>query len=451
MGVSPEELAAVTAEQAFDEADLNDDGRLSFDEFQKWFSKDSETKQAIAQAQESIQSIPAVSLSDMRRILQLDQFDPEDVFELFALAADDAGQLHRAAFEDCFEEFIEPSQLSLEDLEKSSLIINRIFDIFDANGNGVVDYAELTSGLSILCGGSSKDRVRSAFLLYDVNGDGFISMEEMVQYLTCVFKLMYNTQPGTMDKIGATPDELAAVTAKTAFEEADLNHDGKLSFEEFSNWYSSGGSFFSGASAPPSAGAGAAFPAATDTQPAVEMSLARVRQLTKLDIFFPADVVEMLAEASTNGYVARADFTSIARAFIQLGGENEPSDVTDAASIVSEIFDAFASADDTAEMDELAAGLTVLCAGTRDGKVEAAFKIFDRTDDGFISIVEARRYLTSVYKVLYLSEPGMEASMGASAEELGRITATHAFSEASLNHDGRLSLAEFQKWYSKAL
>ena len=40
MGCSAEELAMATAEDAFEEADLNRDGHLSFDEFQLWTEMD---------------------------------------------------------------------------------------------------------------------------------------------------------------------------------------------------------------------------------------------------------------------------------------------------------------------------------------------------------------------------------------------------------------------------
>ena len=39
VGVSAEELARVTAEQAFVEADLNEDGVISLDEFKRWYAQ----------------------------------------------------------------------------------------------------------------------------------------------------------------------------------------------------------------------------------------------------------------------------------------------------------------------------------------------------------------------------------------------------------------------------
>ena len=55
--------------------------------------------------------------------------------------------------------------------------------IADADGSGGVDFAELATGLSILCGGTSDQKAEAAFSLYDYNGDGYISMEEMIRYL----------------------------------------------------------------------------------------------------------------------------------------------------------------------------------------------------------------------------------------------------------------------------
>jgi hypothetical protein len=58
----------------------------------------------------------------------------------------------------------------------------------------------------------------------------------MIQYLTAVFKAMYHAEPGTAEDLGCSPEELAEFTTSDAFEEADLDHNGNLSFEEFQKW-----------------------------------------------------------------------------------------------------------------------------------------------------------------------------------------------------------------------
>ena len=58
------------------------------------------------------------------------------------------------------------------------------------------------------CGGSRDEKAAAAFALYDYNGDGVISLEEMTRYLTSVFKVMYETQPGTAERVGVSAVEL---------------------------------------------------------------------------------------------------------------------------------------------------------------------------------------------------------------------------------------------------
>ncbi len=83
---------------------------------------------------------------------------------MFAAEADASGVLSRPAFNRAFSKFV--GRMSHEDTEKHRLVLSHLFDVFDANADGVVDSRELVSGLSFLCGGSNDDRVKSAFALY---------------------------------------------------------------------------------------------------------------------------------------------------------------------------------------------------------------------------------------------------------------------------------------------
>ena len=115
--------------------------------------------------------------------------------------------------------------------------MEKIFDDFDAQGEGAVDFSELASGLSILCGGERGDKVEAAFSLFDFDGNGYITLEEMATYLHSVFRMLYEVSPETRANMGVQPDELAMATALQCFEDADLNGDEMLSFDEFKRWY----------------------------------------------------------------------------------------------------------------------------------------------------------------------------------------------------------------------
>ena len=81
--------------------------------------------------------------------------------------------------------------------------------------------------------------MNAAFALFDQNGDGQISKEEMTQYLTGVFMVIFEANPETESEMGVSAVELAMSTAAQCFDDCDVNHDGFLSLEEFSMWYAS--------------------------------------------------------------------------------------------------------------------------------------------------------------------------------------------------------------------
>lgn len=121
------------------------------------------------------------------------------------------------------------------------MVLKRVFDIFDKDGNGLVDQAELIAGLSVLCGGSAESKMRTAFQMFDTNGDGFIDMEEMKAYLTSVFKVIFETSPDMQDSVGVTPEEMALAMTIQSFGDADVDGDGRLSVDEFYTWFQAGG------------------------------------------------------------------------------------------------------------------------------------------------------------------------------------------------------------------
>lgn len=49
---------------------------------------------------------------------------------------------------------------------------------------------DFVQGLSVLCRGSVEDKLRWTFTLYDINGDGRITREEMTNIVTAIYELM---------------------------------------------------------------------------------------------------------------------------------------------------------------------------------------------------------------------------------------------------------------------
>lgn len=90
------------------------------------------------------------------------------------------------------------------------------------------DFTELAAGVAALCGGTPVDQVEAAFALYDEDGDGYICKLEMEKLLTAVYRVMFQARPSYAQAIGTTASDLAALTTRHCFAEADSNADGKL-------------------------------------------------------------------------------------------------------------------------------------------------------------------------------------------------------------------------------
>lgn len=97
----------------------------------------------------------------------------------------------------------------------------RLIAIFDEDGGGDVDFQEFVSGLSAFSSkGNKEQKLQFAFKVYDIDRDGYISNGE----LFIVLKMMVGSN--------LKDQQLQQIVDKTIME-ADLDGDGKISFEEF--------------------------------------------------------------------------------------------------------------------------------------------------------------------------------------------------------------------------
>ena len=100
-------------------------------------------------------------------------------------------------------------------------ISDRLFDIFDKDKNGEVDFNEFIQGVSQFSVRSDKSsKLRFVFKIYDIDNDGYISNGELFQLL----KMM----------VGSNLEDTALqqIVDKTILF-ADKDEDGKINFEEF--------------------------------------------------------------------------------------------------------------------------------------------------------------------------------------------------------------------------
>ena len=104
---------------------------------------------------------------------------------------------------------------------------DHVFRIYDANGDGKIDFREFMTVLSVTNRGSVDQKLEWTFRMYDMDTDGYITRHEMMEIVRSLYKLVENLVRLPDDE--DTPEK----RVEKIFRLMDKNEDGRISREEF--------------------------------------------------------------------------------------------------------------------------------------------------------------------------------------------------------------------------
>ena len=97
--------------------------------------------------------------------------------------------------------------------------IEKLFQLFDNDKSGSIDVKEFLIGLSNFTGAGKDEKLKFAFSVFDENGDGVITRDELVKILKA-------------NHMASNPNEVLK-KAETILAQADKDGDGVINFDEF--------------------------------------------------------------------------------------------------------------------------------------------------------------------------------------------------------------------------
>ena len=116
--------------------------------------------------------------------------------------------------------------LGLED----SLVIRRIYRIFDENEDGMINFREFLIGFTHFLYDTAERKIKLSFRIFDKDHKGYCTKEDISEVLKDYFKVLKHVEK-------KLPAEVIEEIINSSLRDVEMEGSDKITYEDYMKWY----------------------------------------------------------------------------------------------------------------------------------------------------------------------------------------------------------------------